>query len=52
MEDNKFVNHGPEPFMPIPEATIGKLAFDTLIVKDAQEIAMVSFKFINVSSRY
>lgn len=42
MEDNSVVVNGPECYMPIPNETIGKLTFDSLIVRDSKQIAMVS----------
>lgn len=41
-EDNIFVVNGPEPVVPVPDETIGKITFDSLIVTDPKKNALVS----------
>lgn len=43
MEDDTFVINGPEPYLPIPNETVGKIAFDRLVVRDSKQVAFVSF---------
>ncbi|CAH1164749.1 unnamed protein product [Phaedon cochleariae] len=41
IEDDTFLVHGPEPLEPIPDDTLGKLLFDSLLTNTANHDAMV-----------
>lgn len=43
VEDDTFVIHGPQPLHAIPDETIGKIAYDRLVVRSSNEIALVSY---------